>query len=143
MRVAAFDGENADPTNGRLLGECIRARTPWGELTYGLAGAEGYNLIRASDEQGIAPGAETIRELFGQEPTLVLIDELSIYLRKLKAKERDRAGGQLTAFLTALFKAVSLRLGRPWSTPWRLVKGARPPMPTAKRISSLRLRWMS
>lgn len=106
VRVAAFDGENADPTNGRLLGEGIRARTPWGELAYGLAGAEGYNLIRASDEQGIAPGAETIRELFGQAPTLVLIDELSIYLRKLKAKERDRAGGQLTAFLTALFKAV-------------------------------------
>ncbi len=34
------------------------------------------------------------------------MDELSVYLRKLKVKERDAAGGQLTAFLTALFKAV-------------------------------------
>lgn len=106
VRVAAFDGENADPVVGRSLGDGIRAKTPWGELAYGLAGKEGYELIRASDEQGIAPGAETIRELFGNEPTLILLDELSVYLRKLKAKERERAGGQLTAFLTALFKAV-------------------------------------
>lgn len=106
VRVAAFDGENADPTNGRPLGDGLRAKTPWGELAYGLAGRSGYELLRASDEQGMAPGSETIRELFGSEPTLILLDELSVYLRKLKAKERDRAGGQLTAFLTALFKAV-------------------------------------
>jgi hypothetical protein len=34
------------------------------------------------------------------------MDELSVYLPKLKVKERDSAGGQLTAFLTALFKAI-------------------------------------
>lgn len=106
VRIAAFDGENADPVNGRLVGNEIRAKTPWGELAYGLAGCKGYELIQASDEQGVAPGAETIRELFGNEPTLILLDELSVYLRKLKAKERDRAGGQITAFLTGLFKAV-------------------------------------
>ena len=32
IRVAAFDGENADPTNGRKLGTNVRAFTPWGEL---------------------------------------------------------------------------------------------------------------
>jgi hypothetical protein len=64
-------------------------------------------LVRRSDEQGGAPGAPTIRELFGGEPTLILMDELSIYLRKLKAKERELAGGQLTAFLTGLFAAVN------------------------------------
>ena len=32
IRVAAFDGENADPTNGRLMGDNVRAFTPWGEL---------------------------------------------------------------------------------------------------------------
>ena len=30
-----------------------------------------------------APGAETIAELFGGEPTLILLDELSVYLRKV------------------------------------------------------------
>jgi len=106
VRVAAFDGENADPVNGRSMGEGIYAKTPWGELAYLLAGTEGYRRIQASDEQGIAPGADTLRELFGGEPTLILLDELSIYLRKLKARDRDRTGGQLTAFLTALIKAV-------------------------------------
>lgn len=108
VRIAAFDGENADPTNGRFLDEGIYAKTPWGEIAYSLAGRAGYERIRASDEQGIAPGAETIQELFGNEPTLILLDELSVYLRKLdgKLKARDQASNQLTAFLTGLFKAV-------------------------------------
>ena len=106
VRIAAFDGENADPTNGRLLGDGIRAYTPWGEIAYALNGIEGYELIRRSDLEGAAPGSETIRELFGGDPTLILLDELSVYLRKLKARDRERVGGQLTAFLTSLFKAV-------------------------------------
>jgi len=106
VRVAAFDGENADPANGRRLGEGVRAFTPWGEIAYLLAGREGYERVRRSDEEGVAPGSQTIRELFGGEPALILLDELSVYLRKLKARDRRKAGGQLTAFLTALFKAV-------------------------------------
>jgi predicted AAA+ superfamily ATPase len=104
VRIAAFDGENADPLNGRPLEPGLRAYTPWGEIAYSLAGREGYERVRASDEQGGAPGAETIKELFGGEPTLILMDELSVYLRKLRVKERDAAGVHLTAFLTALFK---------------------------------------
>lgn len=106
VRIAAFDGENADPTNGRPLGDGVRAYTPWGEIAYSLAGYAGYEIIRKSDENGVAPGSETIKELFGNEPTLILIDELAVYLRKLGATDRKRAGGQLTAFMTSLFKAV-------------------------------------
>jgi predicted AAA+ superfamily ATPase len=32
VRVAAFDGENADPFNGRLLEPGLRAYTPWAKL---------------------------------------------------------------------------------------------------------------
>ncbi|WP_295440516.1 DUF499 domain-containing protein [uncultured Thiodictyon sp.] len=106
VRIAAFDGENADPLNGRPLELDLRAYTPWGEIAYALAGREGFERVRRSDEEGGAPGAATLQELFGGEPTLILIDELSVYLRKLKVREREAAGGQLTAFLTALFKAV-------------------------------------
>lgn len=106
VRVAAFDGENADPNNGRPLGDGVRAYTPWGELAYALAGKAGYEIVQKSDEGGAAPGADTIKELFGGEPVLILLDELSIYLRKLRPNERDRSGGQMTAFLTSLFKAV-------------------------------------
>ena len=45
-----------------------------------------------------------MRELFGGEPVLILLDELSVYLRKVR--QFDDAHDQLTAFLTSLFKAV-------------------------------------
>lgn len=104
VRVAAFDGENADPANGRRMGDGVLAYTPWGEIAYALAGVDGYERVRRSDEEGIAPGAETLAELFGNKPALILLDELAIYLRKVKG--RPNARDQLTAFLTSLFKAV-------------------------------------
>ena len=104
VKIAAFDGENADPANGRRMGPEVLAYTPWGELAYALAGNAGYQRLRKSDEEGIAPGAETIAELFGDQPALILLDELSVYLRKVR--NRPGARDQLTAFLTSLFKAV-------------------------------------
>ena len=104
VRIAAFDGENADPANGRAMGEGVLAHTPWGEMAYALAGRAGYERVRASDERRVAPGAGTLRELFGGEPALILLDELSVYLRKVR--RFDDAHDQLTAFLTSLFKAV-------------------------------------
>ena len=104
VRVAAFDGENADPANGRAMGDGVLAYTPWGEIACALAGKDGYERVRKSDETRIAPGAETLRELFGGEPTLILLDELSVYLRKVG--RMGDARDQLTAFLTSLFKAV-------------------------------------
>lgn len=103
VRLAAFDGENADPVNGRPMGGRIRAFTPWGELAYALGGADGFAKVRASDEQRVAPGADTLRGLFGGEPALILLDELSVYLRKVHDRPDAK---QLTPFLTGLFKAV-------------------------------------
>lgn len=104
VRVAAFDGENADPANGRRMEEGVLAYTPWGEIAFALGGKDGYERVRRSDETCIAPGSETLRELFGGEPCLILLDELSVYLRKVR--NLGNARDQLTAFLTSLFKAV-------------------------------------
>ena len=104
VRVAAFDGESADPANGRALEGGVLAYTPWGEIAHALAGKAGYERVRRSDEQRVAPGSDTLRALFGDEPTLILLDELSVYLRKVG--RLPDAQGQLTAFLTSLFKAV-------------------------------------
>ena len=113
VTVAAFDGENADPMNGRRMATPgvegdILAFTPWGELAVQLAGPAGYERIRNSDRLGAAPpGAETLRELIGERPVLILIDELSIYLRKIKGPAAGQAAEQLTPFLTDLIKAVN------------------------------------
>ena len=104
VRVAAFDGENANPADGRLLGDGVRAKTPWGELAYALAGKSGFAKVRKSDEMHSDPGAATLSELLGDEPALILLDELSIYLRKVSANHQAR--GQFAPFLSSLHKAV-------------------------------------
>jgi hypothetical protein len=106
VRIAAFDGENADPANGRKLNDTLRAYTPWGELAYALAGEAGYRRVEASDTEGIAPGADTLRELIGSQAALILIDEVAPYLRKVSGRNAQRAGEQLLAFMTSLMKAV-------------------------------------
>ena len=60
VRIAAFDGENADPANGRAMEGGVLAYTPWGEIAHSLAGKDGYARVRSSDESHIAPGAETL-----------------------------------------------------------------------------------
>lgn len=106
VKVAALDGENADPANGITLEGNLRAFSPWGELAYRLAGVNGYERVRESDVKHIAPGAETIRELFGGKPVLIMLDEVSVYLRKVE-RVHPGAAEQFTAFVHALFKAVS------------------------------------
>jgi len=77
IRIAAFDGENADPANGRTMEGGILAHTPWGELACSLAGKTGYERVRKSDESHTAPGAETLAELFGGEPCLILLERFN------------------------------------------------------------------
>lgn len=102
-RVAAFDGEAADPTNGRPLEPGIRAYTPWGEIAWQLGGKAAFDVIKPSDEARRAPGADTLREMIGNEPTLIVLDELGEWLRKC-----PEAGGrdQIPGFIKALFSAV-------------------------------------
>lgn len=103
VKIAVFDGENADPSSGHDIGEGIRAHTPWGEIAYRLGGKAGYRRV-ADSISDAAPGADTIRDLLGDGPALILLDELAIYLRK--ASRYDGAESQFTAFLTTLIKAV-------------------------------------
>lgn len=103
VKLAVFDGNNADISSGHDIGEGIRARTPWGEIAYRLGGKRGYNRVNDS-ESASAPGADTVRDLLGDGPVLILLDELAVYLRK--AKQHAGAAAQFTAFLTSLIKAV-------------------------------------
>ena len=103
-KIAIFDGQNADIANGHSVGDGIRAHTPWGEIAYRLAGKMGYKRVN-DNGTGSAPGADTLKELLGDGPVLILLDELAVYLRK--AERHRGAGKQFTAFLTGLIKAVN------------------------------------
>ena len=106
VRIAALDGENCDPANGLKLEDGLLAHSLWGEMAYRLAGRQGFERVRKSDEAHVAPGTDTIIELFGGEPTLILIDEVAVYLRKVAKVFPDRTD-QFAAFVQALLKAVS------------------------------------
>ena len=103
VRIVVFDGQNADISSGHSIGDGIMARTPWGEIAYGLAGRDGYGRVNDSIDSS-PPGANTLKMLIGGGPTLILLDELAVYLRKAAA--HDDAGKQFVAFLTTLIKAV-------------------------------------
>jgi len=106
VRIAALDGEGADPENGVELEPGLRARSLWGVMAYQLAGREGFKTVRKSDENHVAPGSETIASLFGDSPVLILIDEVSVYLRKAAGAFPGKAN-QFAPFLQGLAKAVT------------------------------------
>ncbi|MEI7635126.1 MAG: DUF499 domain-containing protein, partial [bacterium] len=106
VRVAAFDGDNADPANGFRLEDDLFAFTPWGQLAYELAGRDGYERVRRSDETRSAPGAATLKELFGGKPTLIVLDEVAVYLRKAE-QAAPGSSAQFPSYVRALIKAVT------------------------------------
>ena len=80
-RVAVFDGQFFDATNGKSIpGENFRARTMWGWIAWSLGGKEGYDHFRQQDEARVAPGGDEILDLLKDGPNLILLDEVLNYL---------------------------------------------------------------
>lgn len=81
--IAIFVGQKFDPRGGDD-GTPLR-RTPWGEIAWQLGGIEAYKIMSKYDEDGIAPGGDTISKLFSKKkPTLILIDELMNYVSRYR-----------------------------------------------------------
>ena len=81
VRTAVFDGQFFDASNGKAIpGEDFRARTMWGWVAWSLGGKKGYEHLKAQDENRVAPGADEIVSLLGNEPNLILLDEVLNYL---------------------------------------------------------------
>jgi len=57
-----------------------KRKTLWGELAYQLKGYDGYDFIKQADQQMVSPGERDLRELFGEDKCLILIDEIAQYL---------------------------------------------------------------
>jgi hypothetical protein len=95
-KVAVFVGMRFDGRGGDD-GTPLR-RTPWGEIAWQLAGEAGYAVMRPFDEEGRAPGGDTIAKLFAlvNQPILILMDELINYVSRYR---QSGLGAQLYNFL--------------------------------------------
>lgn len=117
--VAGVVGSDGDPANGITHTDGVVTWTIWGEIAWQLGSARGdakaaYNVIRASDEQRVAPGTQVLEKLLGDGPVLVMLDEIGRYLRVAKAISAGENKGsnlaeQTVAFLMTLAEYASSR----------------------------------
>jgi len=91
-KVVVFVGTKQDPLKGR---------TPWGEIAYQLGR---YDLVKEHDEKRISPGKDVLSKVLGDEPVLILIDELAEYA--VKAKD---FADQVSVFSQELTEVVRAR----------------------------------
>jgi predicted AAA+ superfamily ATPase len=106
VRLVSIDGEKSDPINGLLLEDDLRAYRLWGELAYQLSGIAGYKQFEEGERLYSAPDAATISKLFTDQPTIILLDSMSIYLRKIEGAY-SQARKQFSTFIQELFRAVA------------------------------------
>ena len=116
VRVAAFVGEESDPLSGnehRVDGQRLRTYTPWGQLALLAGGLEGYERVRENDLQGVAPARGMLEAALGDQPVLVMIDELVLYMARAFALREDQArskvNSQWATFLQTLFSIAARR----------------------------------
>ncbi|WNI16210.1 ATP-binding protein [Actinacidiphila sp. ITFR-21] len=105
VQIAVLSGEELDPLSPmRATG--VETHTLWGELAAQLGR---YELVEQHDRNGSAPGGDVLRQVIGDGPTLILLDEVLIYVEKAMAVQRaeSTAGRQAMLFVQALTEAIS------------------------------------
>ncbi|RIK37466.1 MAG: AAA family ATPase [Chloroflexi bacterium] len=105
-KIAVFVGQRFDPRGGDD-GAPLR-RTPWGEIAWRLGGKEGHELMAEFDQQGNAPGGDTLARLFDlvNQPVLILMDEVINYISRYRS---SGLGTQFYNFLQNLTEEARAR----------------------------------
>ena len=110
-KLVAFNGENSNPTTGMHLDDHgHRAKSLSGYLIYHLGGPEALHDFQDGDERLTDPGAEEFRRLIGEQPTIIMIDELVHYINKIRQRVEsgDRVSQEGTlSTISALASAVA------------------------------------
>jgi predicted AAA+ superfamily ATPase len=79
VRVAVIDGKFFNSQQG-MEADGVRAQTFWGWIALKLGGKAGFDLLRENDEARVAPAGNDLIKLLGDEPNLILLDEILVYL---------------------------------------------------------------
>jgi hypothetical protein len=107
-QVAALVGDSLDPSNG-LTTDGVTTYTMWGEIARQL-GPEAWEKMALSDENRESPGKQTWLEIFGDTPTVIVIDEIAQYLRQLVTSgsgETQKLAKATIHMLKVLFEAAT------------------------------------
>jgi len=99
FRVAVLDGSRISTTFGKGLPDGSRVMTLWG-LLFKQLGV--YDRFKDVDKREESPDITMIREALTTEPTLILIDEITMYI----SSSPSRLASRIQAFLQALTAAV-------------------------------------
>lgn len=94
VNTSVIVGAEVDARNARcdmIDDDAPATKTLWGEMAYQLLGQEGYEFLREYDEKQIAPGANTLTELFKMDgnPSLVMLDEIAAYMTQASGLAQD------------------------------------------------------
>jgi hypothetical protein len=106
--IAAIVGEALDPISGTGATD-KPARTIWGEIAAQL-GEQAWAVMADNDAQRTVPGTGTIADMVGDEPTVVVIDELAHHVRQCatSGNAEVRAYAQsIPAFLKGLLETAA------------------------------------
>lgn len=90
-KIVTFIGTTKDIFGGK---------TPWGELAYQLGK---FELVKINEEKKVPPGKDLLHKIIGNEPTLILMDEIAEYA----VKARDFRA-QLMAFFQEITETVKV-----------------------------------
>jgi hypothetical protein len=106
VAVSVLSGEELDPLSPLGWPDGTQTKTLWGEFAQQLGR---YELMRQHDDEGSAPGGDVIMRVIGSEPTLILLDEVLVYVEKAQALVRGEStlGRQAMLFLQGLTEAVN------------------------------------
>ena len=83
----------------------LKVGSLWGEIFFRLAGEKGLRSLGRGDNPEASPNESQIQVVFPKGPTLLLLDELVIYMAKLS----ERGQGNVLGFLNSLNSVVSKR----------------------------------
>jgi len=108
VRVVGVVGSDLQPRDGLDHLDHVTTYTLWGELAYQLGGAAGYAFASGGDQDRSAPGTGLLEKLVGDEPTLIMLDEVARHLRAAKTVPtvtgKSDLAEQTVAFLMSLFE---------------------------------------
>src|SRR5260370_10577305 len=84
-------------------------RTLWGEMAWQIGGPEGYGLVAEQDRLGVAPGGDVPSRLIGDGPTLLLLDDVLLYVENAMGGVvgESTLGRQTFTFLQRLTEVVA------------------------------------